>query len=229
MFRLIRLFRTSIGSKLVAATTGALLLGFLLVHMAGNLVILQGKDALNAYAAWMQGHPLLWAFRFGLLALFVVHVTTVLRLARGNRLARPIDYRDQAGLRKYLPARLMLLTGVLVLGFLVLHLFHLTTGWIGPDVSHLVDAEGRTDVYARITTSFSDPLTAGAYLAAMLLLGLHLIHAVESLFQTFGFNHESYAGLIGVLAPTLTVLIVAGFATVPLLVLVGIIPQGTSG
>jgi succinate dehydrogenase / fumarate reductase cytochrome b subunit len=229
MFRLIRLFRTSIGSKLVAAATGTLLLGFLLVHMAGNLVILQGQNALNAYAAWMQGHPLLWGFRFVLLALFAAHVTTVWRLARGNSRARPVDYRHQVGLRRYLPPRLMLLSGLLVLGFLVLHLLHLTTGWIGPDVSNLVDGEGRTDVYARITTSFSDPLMAGAYLAAMALLGLHLLHAVESLFQTFGFNHESYAGLIRVLAPALTLLIVAGFATVPLLVLAGIIPQGSTG
>ena len=134
MFRLIRLFRTSIGSKLVVATTGVLLLGFLLAHMAGNLVILQGPDALNAYAAWMQGHPLLWGFRLALLALFAVHILTAVRLARDNRAARPVRYRRRADLARHLPSRLMLLSGLLVLGFLVFHLLHLTARLVGPDL-----------------------------------------------------------------------------------------------
>ena len=119
----------------------------------------------------------------------------------------------------------MLLSGLLVLGFLVFHLLHLTARLVGPDLDGLTDHLGRTDVYRSVVLSFSDPLLAGLYLAALLLLGLHLLHAVESLFQTLGFNHESYQALIRILAPTLTFLIVAGFATVPLLVVTGILPQ----
>lgn len=226
MFRLIRLFRTSIGRKLVVAATGTLLLGFLLAHMAGNLVILQGPDALNAYAAWMQGHPLLWGFRAFLLALFTIHILTAVRLARDNRAARPVRYRRRTGLKGLVPARFMLLSGILVLAFLIFHLLHLTARVAGPDLSGLVDHQGRIDVYAGVVASFSDPLLAGLYLGALLLLGLHLLHAVESLFQTFGFNHESYEALIRILAPAVTLLIVAGFATVPLLVLTDMLPHG---
>ncbi|MFM1892789.1 MAG: Succinate dehydrogenase/fumarate reductase, cytochrome b558 subunit [Pseudomonadota bacterium] len=223
MYRLIHLFRSSIGSKLLVAASGVLLLTFLLGHAAGNLLILKGPGALNAYADWLQGHPLLWGFRLGMLALFTLHVLTAVRLARENRAARPVRYRRIARLGARLPGRLMVLSGALVLAFVVFHLLHLTLGAVGPEVDAMVDGAGRVDVYARVVASFREPWLVGLYVGAMLLLGLHLVHAIEGLFQTFGFNHESYQGLIRFLAPALSLLIVAGFAAIPLLVLGGVI------
>jgi succinate dehydrogenase / fumarate reductase cytochrome b subunit len=229
MYRLIHLFNTSIGSKLVVAVTGAMLLGFLLGHAAGNLLILKGADSLNAYAHWLQGHPLLWGFRLGLLALFGLHITATVRLARQNRTARPIRYERIARLGARLPGRLMLLSGGLLLLFLVLHLLHLTVGAVGPDFSQMIDESGRVDVYRRVVVSFSDPLISGLYLFAMAMLAFHLVHAVESLFQTLGFNHESYQTLIRFLAWALTAIVVAGFSAVPLLVLTGVIGPDQAG
>ncbi|MCP5313277.1 MAG: succinate dehydrogenase cytochrome b subunit [Chromatiaceae bacterium] len=226
MNRLIRLFRTSIGRKLVVAATGTLLVGFLFVHAAGNLLILKGPDALNGYADWLQGHPLLWGFRLALLALFLAHVLTALRLARENRAARPLRYRYIARLGTRLPGRLMVVSGGLLIVFVAFHLLHLTLHAVGPRVEPLYDAAGRVDVYGMVVTAFSDPLTAGLYLFAMALLGLHLVHAIEGLFQTLGFNHDSYQGLIRVLAPTLTLLVVGGFAAIPVLVLAGAFTGG---
>ncbi|MCG6967920.1 MAG: succinate dehydrogenase cytochrome b subunit [Chromatiaceae bacterium] len=226
MNRLVRLFRTSIGSKLVVAASGTLLLGFLFVHAGGNLLILKGPDALNGYADWMQGHPLLWGFRLGLLALFAVHVLTAIRLARANRAARPTPYRRIARLGARLPGRLMVFSGLLLLAFLIFHLLHLTVRAVGPEVQPLLDGAGRVDVYGMIVASFSEPLTAAVYLLAMGLLGLHLVHAIEGLFQTLGFNHESYQGLIRLLAPALTLLLVSGFAAIPLLVISGALGGG---
>jgi succinate dehydrogenase / fumarate reductase cytochrome b subunit len=226
VYRLIRLFRTSIGSKLVVAASGALLLGFLLVHALGNLLILKGPDALNAYADWLQGHPLLWGFRLGLLALFGLHVALTVRLARENRAARPVRYHKLARLGVRLPGRLMLLSGGLLFAFVVFHLLHLTVRAVGPGVSPLLDAAGRVDVYGLVMASFGQPLYAAVYLGAMLILGLHLVHAIEGLFQTLGFNHESYQPLIRLLAPLLTLLIVAGFAAIPVLVLTGVLGGG---
>lgn len=223
MYRLIHLFRTSIGSKLMVAVTGALLLGFLLGHAAGNLLILKGPDALNGYAGWLQGHPLLWGFRFFMLALFGVHVLTAIRLAHENRAARPVRYRRISRLGARLPGRLMVLSGAVVLAFVIFHLLHLTAGLAGPDFSGMIDAAGRVDVYRRVVTSFREPWLVVLYLVAMGLLGLHLVHAIEGLFQTLGFNHESYRPLIRFLAPALSLLIVAGFAAIPLLVWLGVI------
>ena len=105
MFRLLRLFRTSIGSKLLMAVSGLLLFGFVVGHMLGNLTILIGPDALNAYAAWLQGHPLLWVFRIALLLLAGLHVATAVRLWLGNRRARPLGYRAQVALGPSATAR----------------------------------------------------------------------------------------------------------------------------
>ncbi len=223
MYRLIRLFRTSIGSKLMVAATGVLLVGFLLGHVAGNLLILKGPDALNSYADWLQGLPILWGFRFAMLALFGIHISMTIRLARENRAARPIEYRTIAPLGVRLPGRLMLFSGLTLLLFLVFHLLHLTVRTVGPAPAEPIDAMGRIDVYARLVEGFNDPLFVALYLAAMTILGLHLWHAVESLFQTLGVNHESYRAIISFLAPALSILIAVGFAMIPLLVYTGFI------
>ncbi|MDJ0738720.1 MAG: succinate dehydrogenase cytochrome b subunit [Gammaproteobacteria bacterium] len=224
---MLRLFRTSIGSKLLVAATGAALIGFLFVHAAGNLLVLKGADALNGYADWLQGHPLLWGFRAGLLLLFAVHIGVSIRLAHENRAARPHRYRRIARLGSRLPGRLMPVSGGLLLAFLVFHLLHLTVRTVGPMVEPLHDGSGRVDVYGLLVAGFSEPWIAAVYVAAMVLLGLHLVHAIEALFQTLGFNHDSYQPLIRVLGPALALLIAGGFASIPLLVLVGVIGGGS--
>ena len=87
MNRLIRLFSTSIGRKLVLAITGLMLLGFLIAHMLGNMTLFQGSEALNTYAAWMQGHPLLWGMRAGLALIFAIHIYVALVLVAMSTLS----------------------------------------------------------------------------------------------------------------------------------------------
>ncbi len=223
---MLRLFRTSIGSKLLVAATGTALIGFLMVHAAGNLLVLKGPEALNGYADWLQGHPLLWGFRIGLVLLFLLHVSVSIRLARENRTARPHRYRRIARLGTRLPGRLMPVSGLLVLAFLVFHLLHLTLRKVGPVVEPLRDGAGRVDVYGMLVLGFGEPWVVTVYLSALVLLGLHLLHAIEALFQTLGFNHASYQPLIRVLAPVLGLLIVGGFAAIPLLVFTGVLGSG---
>lgn len=81
MFGLLRLLHTSIGRKAVMALSGLLLVLFVIGHMAGNLSIFQGPDALNGYAAWLQGHPLLWGIRLVMMAIIALHIVVALRLA----------------------------------------------------------------------------------------------------------------------------------------------------
>src|SRR5436305_14768901 len=85
--------RSSLGTKYVMAVTGLLLIGFVLAHMAGNLLIFAGKDALNAYAHALEERPgLIWAARVILLAVFVVHIVLGVRLTWQNQEARPVRY-----------------------------------------------------------------------------------------------------------------------------------------
>lgn len=221
MFRLIRLFNTSIGKKLVMAVTGLALLLFLIGHMLGNMKVFQGPDSLNEYAAWLQGHPLLWAFRISMLVLVALHLYTALSLTRENWGARPQAYRKRHLLRTSLTGRLMLVSGLFVLAFLIYHLLHLTLGVVDPASHALLDAQGRPDVFGRVVAGFRQPWLAGIYLAALALLGLHLNHAVQSLFQTLGFNHESYQALIQFGSPALSLVLVLGFGSVPGLIWLG--------
>ena len=227
MIRLVRLFSTSIGQKLVVALTGVMLLGFLFVHMLGNMAVFQGPDALNAYAAWLQGHPALWTMRLGLIAIFVTHIVLTLRLAVENRRARRVRYRRAPVRRVSFSSRYMVLTGLMLVAFVVYHLLHFTFGVVQPENAHLVDAAERHDVYSMVVLGFQNPLVTASYVVAMLLLGLHLTHGAASIFQTFGLNHESYDVVIRYGTWGLIGLLVAGNCSIPLFILGGAVtPAG---
>ena len=221
MNRLVRLFSASVGRKLVAATTGGLLIAFLIGHLFGNLKVFQGPESLNGYAAFLQGHPLVWVFRAGLFAVFVLHVWATSTLARENRAARPERYHRYRPQAATFMSRSMAVTGLLILAFVVYHLLHFTFGIVGPGGTAFVEAHERLDVYAMVVQSFRNPLIAGTYTVAMLVLGLHLLHGAASAFQTFGVRHESYNALIKGMCFAVTALLALGNAAIALLVLVG--------
>jgi succinate dehydrogenase / fumarate reductase cytochrome b subunit len=221
MIRLVRLFSTSIGDKLIVALTGGALLFFLLGHMLGNMTVFQGPDTLNSYAAWLQGHPLVWLFRVGLVAVFVAHVLVTVRLTKANRRARPMRYAHPVVRQMSLTSRYMVLTGLVVMGFLAFHLLHLTFGVVQPETYQLVDSGQRHDVYSMVILGFQNPWIAGSYVLAILLLGLHLIHGAASLFQTLGINHESYTVVIRYGVYLLVVGIVLGYCSIPIVIFSG--------
>ena len=223
MRRLIRLFSTSIGRKLVLAVTGLMLLGFLLAHMLGNMALFQGPDALNAYAAWLQGHPLLWFMRGGLALVFGTHVHVAIQLARENRAARPTHYAASQTYQRSRTSRYMVFTGLLVIAFVVYHLLHFTFGALAPESFGNHDGSGRHDVYAMGVDSFRNPWICGLYVVAMNLVGLHLLHGTRSLFQTIGINHDSYNSTIRVVNLLLVAIFVIGNCSIPILVYSGLI------
>lgn len=222
MGRILALLRTSVGRKVLMAATGLALLGFVLVHLLGNLYVFQGRDALNAYAAWIQSNPLLWPARIGLLGLFALHVWLGLSLARENRAARPVRYRD--GLEEpptLVASRSMALTGLLVLAFVVYHLAHFTFGWVMPEAYDQVDAQGRHDVYGMVVAGFANPWVAGSYFVAMVVLGVHLVHAGQSFLQTLGVRWEHENRLVRNLALAVVAAITLGNLALPVMVHLG--------
>ena len=224
MNRILALLRTSLGRKVLMAVTGVLLLGFLLAHMFGNLYVFQGREALNAYAAWIQANPILWPARIGLVAIFGLHVWLGLSLARDNRSARPRGYRD--GLAQPLstvPSRSIAFTGLLVLAFVAYHLAHFTFGAVLPEAHALVDAQGRHDVYGMVVAGFRNPWIAGTYVVAMLLLGVHLAHAGQSFLQTLGVRYEYGNQLVKNVGLGLVAAIVLGNLAFPISVFLGLV------
>lgn len=228
---LVRGIRSSIGSKFVMAITGILLFGFVLAHMLGNLQIYVGRDMLNTYAEKLKSlGPGLWVMRLGLLGIFAVHILTAMSLTRRNKLARPVGYAQQEPIRSTYASRTMVMSGIVVLLFVVYHLAHTTLGWVRPEhfafQETLADGTTRHDVYGMMIAGFQEWPIALTYVLAMIGLGQHLIHGLASLFQSLGWNSPRWKGLLRKGAIGLVVLIVLGNISMPISVLTGLVGRG---
>ncbi len=217
-------WRSSIGGKVTMAITGLLLFGFLVAHLLGNLLLLQGADAMNDYAAFLKSKgALLWAARLGLLAVFVLHVVTGIRLARQNRAARPVPYARETTIQASLASRSMVFTGLSTLVFVIYHLLHFTLGVTNPGHFSLETSSGGHDVYGMVVAGFSVPGIALAYIAFQVVLFFHLTHGVQSLAQTLGLNHDRYTPMIKTASTAVAVLITGGNIFLVLAVLTGLV------
>lgn len=214
--------KSSIGKKWIVGISGALLVLFVLAHLAGNLTIYVGPygEGINAYAQALHASPLLlWTARIGLLVIFLVHIFTTLTLVLENRRARPQRYAVNARVQSTIFARTMALSGLVVLSFLIFHVLQFAAG-LSPH-SHLYDLEGRHDVAAMIIKSFHNPWVSGFYLLSLGLLGMHLSHGISSIFQTFGLNGRKSAGLIKHGALVVSWALMLGFASIPVAAITG--------
>ncbi len=205
--RLFALATSSIGRKALMALTGLGLIGFLVVHLAGNLTLLAGSDgaAFNSYARTIESNPLLPLAEVGLAALFLAHIVLGIRQAAGNREARPVGYRQfQSHGNRKVSTSSMLVTGLIVLVFLVVHISDFRLAARHPQgLAYMVHERMR------------QPLGAAVYLLGVGALGVHLWHAFQSLFQSLGLRHPRYSPLIDKAGRGLAVLLALGFAVLP--------------
>jgi succinate dehydrogenase / fumarate reductase cytochrome b subunit len=217
-------WRSSIGGKVTMAVTGVLLFGFVVAHLLGNLQLLAGPEKINDYAKWLHDRgSLLWIARIGLLAVFVLHVATGIRLARANKLARPVAYAKEATMVATFASRSMLFTGLSLLAFLVYHLAHFTFGAVGGDYAKKAAGADGFDVYAMVTSGFANPAVVLAYVAFQVVLYLHLAHGIQSFAQTLGLNHARYTPMIQKLSYALAALVAGGNVLLALSVLTGVV------
>ena len=222
MAALVRFLQSTILSKVVVAVTGLFMVLFLLGHMAGNLQMYLGQEKMNIYAETLQGlGGLLWLVRAAMLLFLVLHIITSVRLKALNLSARPEPYAMKTWVRATFSSRTMFWTGVMIGLFIVYHLLHFTVKATNPAYGGLFDAAGRHDVYSMVVVGYSNVLIALVYIATMILLGFHLFHAIESMFQTLGVNHPKYNPIIHGLSVTLSIIIAFGFIMIPVGVLAG--------
>lgn len=222
MSALVRFLQSTILSKVVMASTGLVLVLFLIGHMIGNLQMHIGQEKMNIYAETLQGlGGLLWLIRGALFVFLVLHIITSIKLKLDNRAARPEPYAMKTWVRASLASRTMLWSGVMIGLFVTYHLLHFTIKATNPIYGDLVDAAGRHDVYSMVVLGYQNVLISVVYIAAMILLGFHLIHAIESMFQTLGVNHPKYNGMIHLLGVAVALIVCVGFISIPLGVLFG--------
>ena len=214
------LFCSTIGRKFLMALTGLVLVGFVIGHLVGNLQVFEDPDRINGYAHFLQSlGPTLWLARIGLLVAVGIHIwaATVLSLeslkARGG-----VNYKKNKWLKATVASRYMRWTGYIVLAFIIYHLAQFTVGSVGTanfktnlapwtmtsdyHVFGLTVVRAGTqvlDVHSMVIHSFQSPLVSLFYIVSIFLLSVHLLHGVESLFQTFGWRNSAWSmGLRGV-------------------------------
>ena len=214
----------------VLALTGIVGLGFVLVHMIGNLKMYLGASHLNDYAEFLRNllvpilprTVLLWLLRGGLVGAVLLHLHAAVSLTKLNRDARSVKYQ---GPRDYVVAnfasRTMRWTGIIVLLFVLWHLADLTWG-----TTNAIGTDGvfhRGDAYGNVVRSFNRVPVAVLYIVANIALGTHLFHGVWSLFQSMGWNNPRFKKWRRQIATGIAALIVVGNVSFPIAVLAGVV------
>jgi succinate dehydrogenase / fumarate reductase cytochrome b subunit len=216
------LLDVSIGKKILMAVSGFIAFGVVFGHMLGNLQVFISQDQMNTYAEKLQSlGPLLWAVRLFLLATFVIHIWFGIKLKLEAWSARPTGYEKKNTVKATLASRTMIWTGLIIVLFVVYHLLHYTVRVTDPELANLVDATGRPDVFTMVIKGFSHPVVSAFYILAVGLLSYHLSHGVASMFQTLGLNSDKWQVRLHRLAWIATVILFAGYASIPLAVLGG--------
>jgi succinate dehydrogenase / fumarate reductase cytochrome b subunit len=232
------LYQTAVGKKWVMAVTGAMLLGFVLFHMFGNIKLYLGVIEHNGepiydidlYAEGLRElltpiFPrtwLLWLLRFGLIGAFVFHIHSAYSLTRMNAESNRAYESKRDWLAANFASRSMRYTGIIVLAYLIFHLADLTWGWL----PH-TDWE-RGEVQANVVNSLSNPLVALIYIVANVMLAVHIFHGVYSMFQSLGINNPNYNWLRRGLARGLALIILVGNVSFPIAVLAGVVEYDPS-
>lgn len=221
----LQFYHTALGKKAVMAVTAMVLLGYVLVHMLGNLKIYGGEEDLNHYGEWLRtiGQPALphsgalWIMRILLIVCFALHIHAAFALTAMNRKARGTGYK---GGRDYVSANFASLTmrwsGVIVLVFVIFHLMDLTWGNANPDFRS-------GEPYHNVVESLSRPGVAAFYVAANLFLGMQIFHGAWSMFQSLGWGMARFKQWRRYFAMAFAAVIVIGNISFPIAVMTGIV------
>ena len=200
---------TSILTKLLMALTGLAWFGFLIGHLAGNLLLYKGSDAFDAYGRGLHalgGGIVVTLTEIGLAAFLLTHIVSGIRHTMANREARKNGYEVAGRSRSTLASRTMLVGGILLAAFVVIHLYQLRLQW---------DHASDDSLYTLTVDTLKNPAVAGFYVLAMVALGFHLSHGFGSAFQTIGFFKPDWRAKLRSAGVAFGWVIAAGFASIP--------------
>ena len=184
---------------------------FAIVHMLGHLQMFGGAAMYNKYAHFLQSlWEVKWPVRVGLLGLLILHVVLALSLVARNRAARPVNYAVYRPKRASTVGRTMALTGLVVLAFLIFHIYHFTLTPTHPG-----------DAYTMFVVAFQNIVLYVVYLVGILLLSLHLGHGGSVWLQSLGWRHPKYP--TDRLGTAISTILFIGYMLPPTAVLVGLI------
>jgi succinate dehydrogenase / fumarate reductase cytochrome b subunit len=228
-------FQSSLGKKYIMAVTGCALFLFVLGHLAGNLQVFLGPEAINRYGYFLQSNPeIIWPARLGMILMIGLHVWSASRLALENRAARPVAYATYSPVGASYASQTMIMSGLIVATFIIYHLLHYTAQVQAINLTHQ-DFRGfmealpgqvpneRHDIHKMIVVGFSNLWVSGFYVLGMALLCLHLSHGVSSFLQSLGLKNQAYRPVIDNFAKGVAAIIFLGYVSIPVGVLLHII------
>jgi len=215
---------TSIARKIVMALTGFFLITFLIVHLLVNSFSVYSAELFNKGSHFMATNPLIQIMQYALAAGFIIHIGLGLKLTMQNRKARGVNYaKTNSAANSTLASRSMIITGLLVLLFIILHMTDFFWNVKFGDLEHVqyLDAHGvlsdpMQNDYSLMEATFSKPLYVFAYVGSFILLAVHLSHGFASAFQTMGVNHSKWNGLIKTTSYVFCTVIGVGFSVIAL-------------
>lgn len=226
-----RFLQSTIGLKILMAFTGIVLVGFVLIHMLGNLQIFipfdgnSGEAAIDKYGYLLKSNAaVLWGARFVLLGSVGGHIYAAVKLTNRSNAARPRKYELHQWFSDSYAVRTMRWGGVIVLLFIIYHLLHFTVGLdaaLFTDVTHC--STETCFIRENVIRGFQRPFISVFYMVAQVALGLHLTHGVWSLFRTLGLNSQQWSERSRILALSIGGVITLGNIAIPLSILMGII------
>jgi succinate dehydrogenase / fumarate reductase, cytochrome b subunit len=203
-----------ISTKLIIGVTGILLFAYLILHIAGNLMVFLGPETFNTYSHALISNPLVVPVEIGLLIVFLIHLFKAIRMTVQNQSARPAKYakKEWAGgtSQKGIASSSMILTGLAILIFVPIHVWQFKYG------THYEFGEGVRDLFRTEAENFSSPIPVALYIIMMVLVGLHLWHGVPSSFQSLGVNGPRFTPLIRKIGKVSAVVIAGGFIVITL-------------
>jgi succinate dehydrogenase / fumarate reductase cytochrome b subunit len=221
-----------LGKKYLMAGSGTVLFLFVIGHLAGNLQVFLGPEALNRYGDLLQTNiELLWPVRIVLLCIIGIHIWSATKLTLENRAARPTGYQQWQPTAATYASRTMMYSGVIVAIFIVYHLLHFTAmvqavNFTGKDFDarpEFFDAKGRHDIYRMMIAGFSVWYVSLFYIVGVGLLCLHLSHGISAMFQSLGWKSRGYGPCLDRAARWGAALIFIGYASIPISILCGLI------
>ena len=209
----LRVFRSSVGTKILIGLTGLALFIYLITHIAGNLLVFAGRSTFNDYSHMLLSNPLIPVIEVGLLVVFLIHIYKTVTMYLGNQQARPVKYemKKPAGAtsRKSFSSTTMILSGLWLLAFVVIHVKQFKYGTE-------YEAAGVRDLYRLEMENFANPLLVGFYVLSMLVVGSHLWHGISSAMQSIGADHETWTPRIVVAGRVFAVAIAGIFIVIAL-------------
>jgi succinate dehydrogenase / fumarate reductase, cytochrome b subunit len=219
---MVRAVGSSIGRKFLTGLSGLALIGFLVGHLGGNLNLYRGTDAMNAYAEDLHHLPGFVLLDYGVLALVLGHIALVAGLILRNKAARSGRYAVSASKRadgkaQSLASRTMVVSGAVILGFVILHLLDMRF-----QRGSYTAADGSSSVGEHVVTLMQAEWRVAIYVVGSLLVAWHGFHGLQSAFRSVGLNHRKYTPLIEKLSAGLAVVLGLGFASIPVATYLGV-------